>query len=147
MFCSVPARRGRVVARAFSLVEIMIVLLIIGLLAGMVTINVRHFMSKGRQNTARSEIATLCNALETFYATYGRYPSNEEGLMVLTRPSEKFAEPLINQTPVDPWSRPYQYNYPGRNGSYEVICYGRDGREGGEGEDGDIVSWDLKKDR
>lgn len=130
--------------KAFSLVEIMVVLVIIGLLAGVVTINVRHFMIKGKQNTARMEISNICQAVESFYATFGRYPSNEEGLAVLTQTSDKLPEKLLNQMPSDPWDKAYQYNQPGRSEPYEVICFGADGREGGEGADGDIVSWDLK---
>jgi len=125
-------------------VEIMVVLVLIGLLSGAVALNVRHFMVKGKQSTARLEISNLCSAIETFYATMGRYPSNEEGLAVLSRKSEKFPDPLIKQVPVDPWGRPYVYNCPGRSEPYEVICFGADGKEGGEGADADIVSWDLK---
>jgi len=128
----------------FSLVEIMVVLVIIGLLAGVVTLNVRHFMIKGKQNTARMEISNICQAVESFYATFGRYPSNEEGLAVLTQTNDKLPEKLLNQMPSDPWGKSYQYNQPGRSEPYEVICFGADGREGGEGADRDIVSWDLK---
>ena len=67
----------------FSLVEIMVVLVIIGLLAGVVTINVRSYLVKGKQNTAKMEIARIVDALETFYSLHDRYPSNEEGLRVL----------------------------------------------------------------
>ncbi len=134
-----PARR------AFSLVELMIVLVIIGLLATMITVNVRAYLLKARQATARQEIATLVKALSTFYAEYGRYPSNEEGLDVLTRPSDKLPEALIEGRPADPWGRPYQYNSPGSSGPFEVISYGADGREGGEGLDADIRSDRLKE--
>jgi len=128
----------------FTLLEIMIVIVIIGMLAGVVTLNVRHYLHRAKQNTARQEIATICNALETFYSEFSKYPTNEEGLELLTQPNEKFPEPLLNGKPIDPWGRPYQYNQPGRNGPYEVICFGADGREGGSGIDADIVSWELK---
>jgi len=129
----------------FSLVEIMIVIVIIGLLAGAVTLNVRGYLNRAKANTARSEIATIVQALETFYASYGRYPTNEEGIAILARASEKIPEPLLKDLPSDPWGRPYQYNSPGRNGPFEVICYGGDGREGGSGVDGDITSDKLKE--
>ena len=138
--CSRRHTRG-----GFSLVEVMVVIVIIGLLASVVTLNVRGYLNKAKQNTARQEIATVVQALETFYATYSRYPSNEEGLTVLARPSDKLPEPLLQSIPVDPWSRPYQYNSPGSQGPYEVICYGADGREGGEGADADVSSNALKE--
>ena len=131
--------------KAFTLLEIMIVIVIIGLLAGVVTINVRGYLIKAKQNTARQEIATIVQALETFYATYDRYPTNEEGLEILTVPGDKLPEALLSNLPVDPWSGSYQYNAPGSNGPYEVICFGADGREGGEDADGDISSDDLKE--
>jgi len=137
--------RRRARHRAFSLVEIMVVIVIIGLLAGMVSLNVRGYLNKAKQNTARQEIATLCQALETFYAAYGRYPTNEEGLACLAKASEKLPEPLINNEPVDPWGRPYQYNSPGSTNPFEVICYGADGREGGSGADADVSSDNLKE--
>lgn len=129
--------------RAFSLVELMVVLVLIGLLAGVATVNVRHYLIRGKRNAAKAEIHTICLALDTFYSTYGRYPSNAEGLDVLTTPSEQLSEPLLTKRPVDPWGKPYQYLNPGRSGSaYEVICYGGDGREGGEGADADITNVD-----
>ena len=135
-------RRGR---SAFSLVELMIVIVIIGLLAGMVTLNVRSYMQRARANTARAEIATIVQALSTFYTSYGRYPTNEEGLDILTRPTEKFPEPLLEGKTTDPWGAPYQYVSPGTGSPFEVISYGADGREGGEGADADITSANLKE--
>ena len=137
-------RRPRHAKRAFSLVEVMIVIVIIGLLAGMVTINVRSYLMKARQSTARTEIATIAQALGTFYATCGRYPTNEEGLDVLTKPTEKNPEPLLEGKITDPWGKPYLYISPGSSGPFEVISFGADGREGGEGADADISSAHLK---
>ena len=140
-------RRAAMLSRrqGFSLVEIMVVLVIIGLLAGVVTLNVRNHMVAGRQNTAKLEVSTICDALDTFNTVHGRFPSNEEGLAVLTQPTDKLPEALLTQAPIDPWGNPYQYNYPGQNGTYDVICYGADGREGGEGAEKDIQSWNLKQ--
>ncbi len=137
--------RTRTSRRGFSLVELMIVVVIIGLLAGTVTLYVPAYLTQAKQSAARHEIATIVQALETFYATYGRYPTNDEGLAVLTQPTEKIAEPLLQGLPTDPWGKPYQYNCPGKTKPYEVICYGADGREGGEGADADISSDNLKK--
>ena len=71
------------------MMEIMVVLVIIGLLAGLVGVNVRGYLIKAKRNAAKTEIATICDALEAFYTEYDRYPSNEEGLLVLTTPSER----------------------------------------------------------
>jgi general secretion pathway protein G len=138
---AVKARQGK----AFSLVEIMIVIVIIGMLAGVVSLSVGSTMNRAKKNTARHEIATLMHATEIFYAATGRYPTNDEGIGILARPSPKCPEKLIDSVPVDPWGHPYQYNCPGTNAPYEIICYGADGKEGGEGSDADISSTDLKE--
>lgn len=134
--------------KAFTLAEVMVVLVIIGLLAGVIGVNVRSYLVKGRQKAAKVDISRLSEALESFYALTGRYPTNDEGLEILTKPSEKMPEPPLkaNQKLTDPWGNPYQYNCPGEaSNPYEVISYGADGREGGEGGDSDIFSWDLKE--
>jgi general secretion pathway protein G len=132
-------------ARAgFSLVEIMVVLVIIGLLAAAVTVNVRSYLIRAKRSTATMEITAICDALDTYYATFDRFPTNDQGLGVLSKPSEKLPEPLLKQAPIDPWGNPYIYNCPGRQGTYEVISYGADGREGGNSADADVNSWDLK---
>jgi len=111
--------------RAFTLVEIMIAVVIVGLLASVVTINVRSYMLKAKQNIARQTLATTVNALETFYALNNRYPTNEEGLDVLCKPTEKDPEPLLDKFPIDPWGNPLQYNSTGK--TYELICHSEDG--------------------
>ena len=81
--------------KGFSLMEVMIVLVIIGLLAGAVTLYATGYLNKSKQITARREIATIMQAVESFYAVNGRYPTNDEGLDILTRPSAKFPDPLL----------------------------------------------------
>jgi general secretion pathway protein G len=131
--------------RGFSLIEMTAVLALMAILAGIVTVNVRHHLIVGKQNAAKTELSTISDALEAYYSQYGRYPTNEEGLAVLSQRTDKLPEPLLKQAPLDPWGHPYQYNRPGRNGEpYEVVCFGADGREGGEGADADIYSWNLK---
>ena len=122
----------------------MVVLVIIGLLAGLVAVNVRGHLISGRQNAARIEIRKIVDALDSYYAIHNRYPTNDEGLSILTQPSEKFPEPLLGGDLLDPWGHPNQYNQPGREGPYEVISLGADQREGGAGADMDIVSYQLK---
>lgn len=131
--------------RGFSLVEIMVVLVIIGLLAGLVSVNVRGYLVRAKQNAARAEISTIAEALESYYTIHDRYPTNEQGLAALTQTSDRMTQPLLQQSPVDPWGRPYQYNQPGRSGPYEVMTLGADGREGGEDADADIGNWNLKE--
>ncbi len=114
----------------------MIVVVIIGILAGAVSLSATHYLDKAKQNRARSDIATYSSALAAFYGESGRYPSNDEGLTALV---PKF----VDKIRLDPWKRPYAYNQPGRNGPYEIICFGADGKEGGEGVDADITSYEM----
>jgi general secretion pathway protein G len=128
---------------AFSLVELIVVMVIIGLLASLVAIRTRSYLISSKQNAARAEIATIVKALETFYADQSRYPTNEEGIAILAEPTASFPAGFLDKVPNDPWKNPYEYVSPGSNGPYEVLCLGGDGREGGEGADLDISSDDL----
>jgi general secretion pathway protein G len=125
-------RRG---AGAFTFIEIMVVVVIIGILAAAVSISASHYLNKAKTNRAKADIATYGSALSSYYAENGRYPTPAEGLAILV---PKYIDKLRK----DPWSRPYVYNQPGRNGPYEIICYGADGKEGGQGADADITSFD-----
>jgi len=111
----------------------MIVVVIIGLLAGAVTVSTRHYLDKAKLTRVRSDIAAYKGALESFYAEEGRYPNNDEGLAAL-------APKFVDKVRADPWGRSYQYNAPGRSGPYEVICFGADGHDGGDGVNADISS-------
>jgi general secretion pathway protein G len=142
-----PTRRSRFRSPSvggFSLVEVMVVVVIIGILAGLVAVRTRSYLIASKQNAAKVEIAKITQALDTFYAAHDRYPANEEGLQVLTQKSTAFTDGLLNKVPLDPWKHAYQYNCPGRKSAYEVICLGADGREGGEGAERDISSEDLE---
>jgi len=130
-------------ASAFSLPEIMAVLVIIGLLVGVVAVNVRGKLIRGKQTVVKAEIGTICNELEDWYALTGAYPTSDEGLSVLTTPSDATPEPLLSGDLNDPWKRPYLYNRPGREGPYEVYTLGADGLEGGTKADADLGSWEL----
>ena len=143
MYCE--RRRGR---SAFSLIEVMLVIVIIALLAGAVSINVRGYLVKAKQSRARQDIGVIVHALTIFWSTYNRYPSSDEGLAVLTKPSEKMPEPPLSGggEPLDPWGQPYQYVCPGPNGQpFVVMCLGADNKPGGTGADQDISSEDLNK--
>jgi len=135
MSCSSDRRYvSRATHRAFSLIEVMVVVVIIGVLAGAVVVKVGDYVDRAKINRARSDVATIMTAVEAFYASESRYPSNEEGLGVL---------PLQSQT--DPWKRVYQYNMPGREAAYEIVSYGADGRPGGDGINADILSSELEE--
>ena len=126
--------------RAFTLLEIMVVVVIIGLLVGLVTVRTRSYLHVSRQNAAQAEIAKMVDALEAYYAVHNRYPTNEEGIGALTAKTSQFPDGLLSKVPKDPWGNDYVYNSPGRTSAYEVISYGADGREGGENENADIIS-------
>jgi len=144
MRCKTVFRTNRVSrATGFSLVEIMVVLVIIGLLAGLVGVNVRGYLARAKRDAARAEIATISEALESYYLVHDRYPANDEGVQALTQASASLPEPLLNNLPIDPWGRAYQYNQPGPDGPYEVLTLGADGLEGGEGADADLANWQL----
>lgn len=132
-------RQPRDFRSGFSLVELMVVIVIIGLLAGIVTVSVRSYLVAGKQSVARTEMAKIAQALETFYTAYDRYPTNEEGLAILAQPSERFTDGILTRLPKDPWGSPYQYNFPGRRGRFEILCLGADRREGGQGADQDLL--------
>ncbi len=136
--------RNRLTKRkAFSLVELIVVMVILGMLAGLVAVRTRGYLINAKQNGARTEIANLVKALETYYSVEGRYPSTDDGLDALTQSLESYPDGLIKKVPLDPWKNPYEYLSPGSTEPYEIISLGGDGREGGEGEDLDISSETL----
>ena len=131
---------------AFTLVEIMVVIVIIGLLAGAATMSVRSYLIAGKQNVAKMEISNIVQALETYYAAYDRYPPTDKGLAALVESSNKFADGLLTKLPKDPWGNEYEYIHPGPDGPYLITCYGADAREGGSAADRDITSDELGDD-
>ena len=131
-----PSRRSA--EHGFTLVELMVVILIIGLLATVVIINVMPATDKAASTKARADIATLEQSVEMYRLNNLSYPSGEDGLQTLVR------ERLVKRLPKDPWGNPYRYAAPGRDGrDFEIYSYGADGREGGEGKDADIGNWDT----
>jgi general secretion pathway protein G len=129
----------------FTLVEILIVVIIIGLLAALVGPKLFGKVSGAKLKAAKAQIELFGTALDTFRLDLGRYPTAEEGLKALReKPSgtESWQGPYLpKEIPVDPWGRPYVYKSPGDHGDYDLLSYGLDGAEGGEGENQDIVSW------
>lgn len=135
-------RRGR----GFSLLEVMVVLMIIGLIVGLVSVYAMGQYRRARQKTAAAQIASIANAIDLFYLEHGRYPTNDEGLEILAEKSEKSGEPFMQTVPRDPWGNAYQYNSPAPDGRpFEVITLGADRQEGGDGADGDLSNWDVQE--
>jgi general secretion pathway protein G len=129
----------------FTLLELLVVMVIIGLLAGFVAPKFFAQIGKSETKTARAQIDSLEKALDQYRLDLGRYPTNEQGLAALTeRPAgeTKWAGPYLKkQVPPDPWTRPYVYKFPGEHGEYDLFSYGKDGQPGGSGEAEDIVNW------
>jgi general secretion pathway protein G len=120
--------------RGLTLIEILVVLFIVALLAGLVAPRVLTYLGPSRMKAAKAQITALETVAQEFYLKNGRFPTQQEGLDVL--------KPLIGkEIPLDPWGRPYSYRAPGQQGDFDIVSFGRDGTEGGEGEDQDVVSW------
>jgi general secretion pathway protein G len=118
---------------------------ILGILATTVTVSVRDYLVTGKQNAAKQEVAQLVAALELFYVENDRYPTNEEGLAVLMERTQKHPDGLLRGGDLnDPWGHAYEYVYPGLHGTFDVVCYGADGVEGGTGADADLHSWEME---
>ncbi|MBN1510673.1 MAG: type II secretion system major pseudopilin GspG [Phycisphaerae bacterium] len=128
---------------AFTLVELMVVIVLLGLLATVVTVAVNDYLVTGKQAVARSEIAQISNALQLFYTESSRYPSNEEGLASLKAKTAAHPNGILQGDLLDPWGHEYVYVYPGLHGTFDLISYGANGQEGGEGADRDITNWDA----
>lgn len=133
------------VKHGFSLIELVVVIVIIGILASLVAFRTRSYLVVSKQNAAKLDISRFVQAIDTYYAAHDAYPSNEAGLELLTAKGDMFVDGIVKSIPLDPWKNPYQYNSPGADSAYEVICLGADKREGGEGADRDISSEDLDR--
>jgi general secretion pathway protein G len=133
----------------FTLIEIMVVVVILGILATLVVPKIMGRPDEARAVAARQDIASVMQALNLYRLDNSRYPSTEQGLAALiTKPA---TEPVPNnwktggyldKLPKDPWGRPYQFLNPGIKGEIDVFSYGADGKPGGAGSDADIGSWD-----
>ena len=137
-------RRAVDARRAFTLVELMVVVVIIGVMATVVTVSVGDYLVTAKQNVAKSEIATLKNALELYFMEFDRYPSNDEGMALLKEKTPQHPNGILSNDLKDPWDREYLYVYPGTHGAYDIVSYGADGQEGGTGANADVMSWEIE---
>jgi general secretion pathway protein G len=129
----------------FTLLELLVVLVIIGLLVGYVAPRYFAQVGKSEVKVARSQIKALEDALDQYRLDLGRYPSSEQGLSALyTQPAgeTRWQGPYLKKAvPNDPWGNAYQYRQPGEHGEYDLLSLGKDGQPGGAGEAADIVNW------
>lgn len=142
-----PTRRKE--EKGFTLVELMVVIVILGLLATVVMINVLPSQDRAMRGKARTDVSVLEQALESYRLENLTYPTTEQGLAALSAAPAGLDHPeryreggYIRRLPKDPWGNPYQYASPGEHGRIDVYSFGADGKKGGEGDDADIGNWE-----
>ena len=142
--------RSRTPANGFTLIEIMVVIVILGILAALIVPRVLERPDEARAIAAKSDIAAIMQGLRFYRIDNQRYPTTEQGLAALVaRPTQAPLPPnwkpngYLERLPKDPWGHPYQYLQPGLRGEIDVFSFGADGQAGGTGTDADIGSWDL----
>ncbi|GAA3719231.1 type II secretion system major pseudopilin GspG [Sphingomonas cynarae] len=140
--------KKRPIRNGFTLVELMVVIVIIGLLATIVALNVLPSGDTARIQKAKADIAQIEGGLELFKLQNVNFPTTTQGLQALVTAPSGLADPsryqqggYLKRLPDDPWGRPYLYASPGQHGEADVWTYGADGKEGGEGTNADIGSW------
>ncbi len=145
-----PSRAPVSSARGFTLIEIMVVIVILGVIAALVVPKVLERPDEARVVAAKSDIAAIMAALKLYRLDNQRYPTTEQGLNALVaRPTEPPVPPnwkpggYLEKLPRDPWGSPYQYLNPGLKGEIDVFSFGADQKPGGTGVDADVGSWDL----
>jgi general secretion pathway protein G len=136
----------RAIQAGFTLIELMVVLVIIGVLAALIVPNVLDRAEDARATAAKTDVNNLMQALKLYKLDNMRYPTSEQGLQALVGkpgagPTPPNWKPYIEKLPNDPWGRAYQYLNPGVKGEIDVMSFGADGQPGGEGKNADIGSW------
>jgi general secretion pathway protein G len=133
--------------QGFTLLELLVVLGIIAMLAGIVGPQVMKHMGAAKTKAAKVQIEDISTALDMYKLDIGNYPSNQQGLVALIeKPAEskQWNGPYLRKekVPVDPWQQEYHYQQPGQHGKFDLYSYGADDKQGGEGDDQDINSWE-----
>ena len=140
-----PVRPQSRQQRGFTLLELLVVMVIIGLLAGYVGPRLFSQIGKSEAKAAMAQIVSLESALDQYRLDTGRYPSTEQGLAALiVKPANenRWAGPYLRKAvPNDPWGKPYLYKQPGLHGEFDLSSFGKDGQPGGSGDAADIVNW------
>ena len=140
--------RAARVAGGFTLIEIMVVIVILGVLAALVVPRVMSRPDEARAVAAKQDVASIMQALKLYRLDNQRYPTTEQGLMALVQKPTVSPVPAnwksyLERLPNDPWGKPYQFLNPGVRGEIDVFSFGADGQSGGTGVDADVGSWDL----
>lgn len=143
-------RRCRMRGYGFTLIELMVVIVILGVLAAIAVPRIMSKPDEARVKASQTEIAQILQALDLYRLDNYRYPSTEQGLAALAErptsdPRPTNWKPYLKHAPVDPWGKPYQYLNPGVRGEIDVFSFGADGRPGGEGIAADIGNWSLNR--
>jgi general secretion pathway protein G len=140
--CNIHQLRSQVKSnKGFTLIEIMIVVTIMALLTAVVVVpNVTKYLKKAKVDAARMQIRNFQLPMNEYMSAHGNYPSSEEGLEALVK------DGYLKKVPLDPWGNPYQYRFPGEvdQDEYEIWSFGADGKDGGDGFNADIKSWEEK---
>jgi len=141
--CTSLKRRAQA---GFTLIELMVVLVIIGVLAALIVPNVLDRADDARATAARTDVNNLMQALKLYRLDNQRFPSSDQGLQALISKPTSGAippnwKPYLDKLPNDPWGRPYQYLNPGVKGEIDIMSFGADGQPGGEGKNADVGSW------
>ncbi|MBL0164577.1 MAG: type II secretion system major pseudopilin GspG [Xanthomonadales bacterium] len=143
-----PTPHSRLPTPGFTLIEILVVVVILGILAAIVVPRVMERPAEARIVRVKQDLQGVNTALSMYKLDNHRYPSSEQGLQALTaKPSGQpeapnWKGPYLDRLPKDPWEHPYQYQQPGQHGDVDIYSYGADGRPGGDGDDADIGNWD-----
>lgn len=141
-------RKHRPAARGFTLIELLVVLLILGMIAGLAGPQIMNYLGESKAKTAKLQISEFESSLDLFKLDVGRYPDGQEGLQALVQApaaaGDRWRGPYLKKkaVPKDPWNNDYQYAAPGKHGHFDIVSRGADGKEGGDGENKDIVSWE-----